>query len=55
MGDKLIKNKKETSSVADYEWDDETIRKGKNGFVNIWNSVSIDSDCLADVLFYIFE
>lgn len=33
MGDKLIKNKKETSSVADYEWDDETIRKGKNGFI----------------------
>ena len=27
MGNKLIKKKKATSSNADYEWDDKTIRK----------------------------
>ena len=29
MGNKLKKNKKKSSPDADYEWDDETIRKGK--------------------------
>ena len=33
MGNKLIKKKKATSSNADYEWDDKTIRKRKNCFI----------------------
>lgn len=33
MGNKLKKNKKKSSPDADYEWDDETIRKGKNCFI----------------------
>ena len=33
MGNKLIKKKKATSSNADYEWDEKTIRKRKNCFI----------------------
>ncbi len=33
MGYKLIKHEKEISSNADSDWDDEIIRKGKNGFI----------------------